>query len=78
MSAPAQKNLSPEPESTIDVHVLVEARLEDRLIEIAHHLVAVGVRRWVRELDARDALGDLVRNEPVSHLGHLSLQAPGG
>jgi hypothetical protein len=42
------------------VHVVVEARLEDRRVELAHHLVGVGVGRRVVEGQVGDPLADLV------------------
>ena len=43
------------------VHVVVEARLEDRRVEVLHHLVRVAVDRRVVEREERDAaLGQVV------------------
>src|SRR5262249_17304236 len=47
-----------------DVHLLVEARLEDGLVELAHHLVRVAVAGVERELH---------REHPVLERGHDEL-----
>ena len=66
MLAPAQKNFSPAPRQHDDVDVVVEARLEDGLVELAHHLVGVGVRGRIGQLDHRHAFLDAVVDEPES------------
>ena len=63
MLAPAQKNFSPAPRSTIDVHVLVEPRLENGVVQVAHHLVGVGVGRRIGQLEPRHAVLDAVVDE---------------
>jgi acyl carrier protein len=52
------------------LHVVVEPRLEDRLVELAHHLVRVRVHRRIRESQRRDAATRLVGDQVV-HLGDL-------
>ena len=60
-----------------DVHVVVEAGLEDRLVELAVHRVGVGVGRRIVDLDDGDAVGGAVvddraielRARPVAGLG---------
>jgi hypothetical protein len=63
MFAPAQKNFSPAPAQHDHVHVLVEARLENGVVEVAHHLVRVGVRGRIGQLDPADAVLDAVVDE---------------
>ena len=60
MLAPAEKNFSPWPQMHDDVDGLVHPRLEDRLVEIAHHLVGVGVGRRIVQRQDRDAVTRLV------------------
>ena len=55
MLAPAQKNFSPWPVSTMTWTFVVEARLEDARVELLHHLVGVGVDRRVVEREDGDA-----------------------
>lgn len=53
--------------------VLVHAGAEDRLVEVAHHLVRVRVGRRVEELDDGDAAVDAVADEAVrerQQIGH--------
>jgi hypothetical protein len=45
------------------VDVLVEARLEGDLVQLAHHLVGVGVVRRIVEGQVRHPLLDLVMNQ---------------
>ena len=45
-----------------DVNICVEPGGEDRVVELAHHLVGVGVGRWVAEGQIGDAVLDLVVN----------------
>jgi hypothetical protein len=63
MLAPAQKNFSPAPAQHDHVHVLVEARLQDGVVEVAHHLVGVGVRRRIGELDPGHGVLDAIVDE---------------
>src|SRR6058998_109231 len=52
------------------VHGVVEAGLQDRLVELAHHVVGVGVRGRVVELDDRDtALDQAVDERLLPDLG---------
>ena len=52
-----------------DVHVVVEAGLQDGLVELPHHRVGVGVRRRVVHLDDRDAVGGAVVNDLLVVVG---------
>ena len=59
MFAPAQKNRSPAPMSTITWTDGSMRADEDRLVQLAHHLVRVGVGRRIVQLEDGDAVGDL-------------------
>ena len=63
MLAPAEKNLSPGAGEQDDVDVVVHARLEDGLVELAVHLVGVGVGRRIVHLDHGDTVFDAVVDE---------------
>ncbi len=54
MFAPAEKNFSPLPVMHDHFDVLIEARVENRFVELAHHLVRVRVCRRIVHLDERD------------------------
>jgi hypothetical protein len=43
-----------------DLHRVVHARVENRAIELLHHLVAVGVRRRIVERDQCDPIADCI------------------
>ena len=60
MLAPAQKNFSTLAGEDDDVDFVVEARLEDALVEIAHHLVGIGVGRRIGQREIGDVVADLV------------------
>ena len=62
MFAPAQKNFSPAPRMTMTWTLGVHARREHRGVDLLHHLVGVGVRRRIVQLD------DGVRRPIVSTL----------
>ncbi len=58
MFAPAQKNFSPAPRITMTWTAASIRALEDRRVDLLHHLVGVGVRRRIVQLDDGDAVGD--------------------
>jgi hypothetical protein len=56
---------------------VVEARLEDGLVELAHHLVGVGVGRRIGQRHVGDAVAGLVLDEGLL-LGLLGGGGSGG
>src|SRR5881296_2321041 len=48
---PCREELVAVPAQHDDVDVVVEARLQDRLVQLAHHLVGVGVRGRIVQLE---------------------------
>ena len=54
-----------------DVDLLVEARLQDREVELPHHLVGVGVGRRIVEGQIGDPLLDLVVNQSAHISGRF-------
>src|SRR5436309_7377627 len=57
----------PFTEDQYHVYVNVQAGPQDRLVELEHHLVRVGVGRWIVELDERDAAVRVVLDQGVVH-----------
>jgi hypothetical protein len=57
------------------VNVFVEPRFENRVVEVAHHLIGVSIGRRVIQLDDGDAIFGGVIHQPVLHCfsGHKCL-----
>src|SRR5438093_6339066 len=72
------EKLLPRPPDHEHVDALLEARLEDGVVEIAHHLVGVGVGRWIRELESGDTVLDAVIDELGLGGFHVSRSPSGG
>src|SRR5262249_55843152 len=48
-----------------DVHILVQSGLEYAVIQVPHHIVGIGIGRWVVQLDYRYALIGPVVDQPI-------------